>query len=91
MAGKDLKDAAEKFKKRQEILKTPVMKLPYAPGNNKLTKAEFIAQRAKMNEEALAVEAFKKEFRAKKESEKPVEAPEETEKRVKRGRPKKVD
>ena len=79
----ELKDAAARAAKRRELLKKAVPMLPDDPENIKISKKEFLAKRRHQKEEALAVEQFKKDFRAKKAE----DAPEE----VKKGRPKKVE
>jgi hypothetical protein len=97
MSGRDLKDAAEKMAKRKEIMKKQVPMLPDAPENIRLSKAEFIAKRRHEKEEGIAVENFKKEFRAKKIAEDTKEVnhgvQEEIEevKEVKKARKKKVE
>lgn len=87
------RDAEEQIKKRKAILKTPIIPLPDAPENIRLSKKEFIAKRRKEKENAIKVEAFKESLKEEKvygvshEEEKGKE--EVTE--VKRGRPKKVE
>jgi hypothetical protein len=97
MGSRDIAEAAERVKKRKEILRKPVPMLPDAPENIRLSKKEFITKRKHQNEEALAVEEFKKKFREEKikedengVQEKGKEAVAEEPKK-KMGRPKKVE
>jgi hypothetical protein len=98
MAGKDFANAADKIKRKKELLKLAVPMKPDAPENIRLSKAEFVAKRRHEKEEASAVEQFKKDFRAKKvaedkEKENGVqeEKGEEEVEIKKKGRPKKVE
>lgn len=103
MGGRELKSAAERMAERRKILKTPVNMLPDDPENIRISKAEFLAKRRNAKEEAVAVEQFKKEFRAGKaeklthpaikeeESGLQEKGKEEEVKTEKRGRPKKVE
>ena len=90
----ELKNAAERAKKRREILKKPVAMLPDDPGNIRISKAEFLAKRRKQKEEEIAVEQFKASRREKlthpaiKEE---GDGEEKTEVLKKVGRPKKVE
>ena len=90
MAGSDLKQAAEKMAKRKELLRTSVAMRADAPGNIKLSKAEFIALRRAEKEEELAVAEFKAK---RKESNDGVQKGKEgKEAEVKKvGRPKRVE
>ena len=94
MSSQDLANAAERLKKRKELLKQAIPMKPDAPENIHLSKVQFIAKRIKENEEELAVEKYRQEYRTKKENkdgvreekkEEKVEAPKT------RGRPKRVE
>ena len=94
MAGKDLKDAAERLKRRKEILKQAVPMRPDAPENIHLSKAQFIEKRRKEKEEEIAVAKYREDYRKTKE----VKSAEEKEVKKesvlepkKRGRPKRVE
>jgi len=106
MASRDIGEAAERAKRKKELMEQPVPMRPYAPENAHMSKAEFIAKRRHEKEEELAVQAFKKKFRLekaeqdklekaeqdKKGQEKPKEKTHGEEKAVvKKGRPKKIE
>ena len=88
----ELKNAAERAKKRREILKKPVPMLPDDPDNIRISKADFLAKRRKQKEEELAVEQFKRDRKAK-EVTSGVQGEEKAETEVlkKVGRPKRVE
>lgn len=93
MSVSDLKSAAERAALRRKLMKTPVPMRPDDPENIRISKADFIAKRRKQKEEEVAVEEFKRSRNAKltqpKEESDGQEVKEE--KKVLRGRPKKVE
>ena len=94
MAGRDLAEAAERIKKRKELLKQAVPMKPDAPENIHLSRDQFIAKRIKEKEEDLAIEKYRQEYRAKKENKDGVreeKKEEKVEEPKKKGRPKRVE
>lgn len=95
MGSKDLKEAHDKAVARKKLLKTPIPMRPDAPENIRLSKKEFIAKRRAEKEEEVKVAEYRQKLRAEKNAPAPEEIEdakeEKEEKKVLRGRPKKVE
>jgi hypothetical protein len=95
MSSKTAKESVLTSKERKKLLKQAVPMKPDAPNNLHISKAQFIANRQKENEEAMYVEKARLEFRAKKQEESDGVQKGEEEKKVevknKGGRPKRIE